>query len=178
MAQAKVESLNITRASETELVTGYSSSGVPAAGKFHIFTYKCSNELKFDKASTTTAGGPSWQNYEPQRTSPGDAYDTFLDELGFTNNVAKRNEFVDELVTHADSSMFRYLRREENPKEFGEMVLDFLRSYGDKYWGVTARRHLCEPNPQRGFLCPRDAFRPYSRYVLPSQALKHHLLVT
>ena len=178
MTQAKAESPNITRSSEIELVTGNPSSGVPAAGKLHTFTYKCSNELKSGKASITTAERPSWSNYEPERTSHWDTYDAFLDELGFANNVAKRNEFVDELVTHADSSMFRYLRRKQNPKEFGEMVLDFLRKYGDKYWGVKARRHLREPNPQRGFLYPRDAFRPYSRYALPSQALKHHLLVT
>ena len=103
-------------------------------------------------------------NYEPERKSIGDSYNSFLDELGFAQKATdKRGEFVNEFKDHIDGSTFRYCRLHENPVEFNKMVLDFLKKIGVTYWGTIDRHHLQEPDPYKGFQCPRDAGRPNSR---------------
>ena len=108
-------------------------------------------------------------DYHPTRRTPGDNYDAFLDELGFrAGAIDARTDFIGDLTKHVDYSTFRYLRQSKNPLEFKKMVLDFFTKHGEKYWGLTERTHLSERDPNKGFLCPRDAARINSRYGLLS----------
>ena len=112
----------------------------------------------------TTSEISAWMTYQPERSTAGDSYNNFLDELGFaSNNADKRSDFVDHFKDHVDSSTFRYVRQYSNEVEFETMVLDFLRMYGLEYWGLNDRHHLQERDPNKGFLCPRDAQRSNSR---------------
>ena len=106
-------------------------------------------------------------DYQPTRRTPGENYNAFLDQLGFkTDANIKRTNFIDDLTRHVDYSTFRYVRQQKNPLEFKKMVLDFFTKHGEKYWGLTERNHLSESDPNKGFLCPRDAARTNSRYGL------------
>lgn len=112
-----------------------------------------------------TSGEFHWMTYRPERSTVGDSYNSFLDELGFTSkDASKRSAFVDQFKDYVDSSTFRYVRQHENEVQFKNMVLDFLRVFGLKYWGPNDRHHLQERDPAKGFLCPRDANRSSSRY--------------
>lgn len=104
-------------------------------------------------------------DYQPKRTTPNDSYNAFLDELGFGSGADReRIEFISDLTKHVDYSTFRYVRQSKNPIEFKKMVLDFLTKHGAKYWSLTERNNLAEKDPNKGFLCPRDATRANSRY--------------
>lgn len=131
MAQSyiQLEYPNFTRSVQTESVTEYPDSGSTATGKSYTSHPNASNELNFDKASTSTAEGGSGRNYKPKSVSLLESYDKLLDELGFgfglANDLDKRAEFLDNLYLHVDGSVFRYLRQHEKPK-------------ASKKWSVTS----------------------------------------
>ena len=120
----------------------------------------------FNQAAGTSVREAPWMKYSPERIDPGDSYDTFLDELGFlSSSLDQRIKFVEDFTHHVDYSIFRYARSSQNGREFNKMVLAFLDKCGAKYWGPAQRRHLQEPDPDKGYLYPRDGLRQHSRYT-------------
>ena len=76
-----------------------------------------------------------------------------------------RIAFVEKMDDHVQHISHKFLLRIANPEAMRIVVLEFLAEYGPLYWGDSKRNHLEEPNILKGFLCPRDATRPNSRWV-------------
>lgn len=114
-------------------------------------------ETKASKATT----GNDYENYVPKYSKSYWGYGPFLDRLGFKPKINKvsrnvRDLFEKDLKAYVCVPLTKHLRREDNPAVFSALVLGFLKRYGTKYWGDKDREHLLEPNPSKGFLCPRD----------------------
>ena len=103
--------------------------------------------------------------YSPRSSAPKEgSYTYFLDCLGFKTNSKRRDQLIMQIRGHVDPSLYRFLRRSDNPKAFKTMVDEFLNLHGRRFWGPTDRRHLQQPDASKGFLYPRDTERPKSRY--------------
>ena len=46
------------------------------------------------------------------------------------------------------------------------IVQDFLKAWGETFWGSQDRKHLQMEDPNQGYLCPRDTYRNDSRFIL------------
>lgn len=68
-----------------------------------------------------------------------------------------------KLYVRSSNHMFFNNTSVEDP--FKVAVSEFLARHGPTYWGVDKRDQLLEPDIFKGFLCPRDAQREYSRLV-------------
>ena len=101
--------------------------------------------------------------YAPKASNERDNYATFSDRMGFGADPRMRAQFSEDVRCHVNSLELRFLRKFDNKGVFKAMILGFLEEYGEVYWGLENRDHLCEKDPQRGFLRPRDAQRPESR---------------
>ena len=148
--EVKLEYPVVTRPVQTDSITEHPDSTFPALGKFHTSHPNASNQLRFEKASTSTGEEGSELNYKPKPVLL-ESYDKYFDELGFANDPDKRAEFVAKIHDHVDGSVFRYLRENEKPKEFEKMVRGFLEKYGEVYWGATCRRHLIQQDTENNF---------------------------
>lgn len=82
-----------------------------------------------------------------------------------------RVQFVQEVKEHTQEPECLFLRKEDNAAAFDELMSGFLRKRGSYYWGVENRDHLAEQDTSKGFLYPRDAERPNSRWALLSSVI-------
>jgi len=109
--------------------------------------------------------------YTPISTGPANTYEGCFRKLGFKielSTVKIRDNFKRDLKYHVDDSDLKYLREGDNVQAFKTMTAEFLNQHGLEYWGPSQRGHLQEQDPQKGFLCPRDANRTPSVLVLAS----------
>ena len=82
-----------------------------------------------------------------------------------------RVQFVQDVKEYTQEPECLFLRKQDNGAAFDELIHGFLRKRGSYYWGTENRDHLVEQDASKGYLYPRDAERPNSRWALPSFVL-------
>ena len=110
----------------------------------------------------------SYLSYVPSASSTSSSFKHFFEKLGFrTDDQTQkiRDTFIANMDNHVQHRNHRFLLKAKNPRAYKVIVSEFLAEYGSVYWGSSERDHLEEPNPLKGFLCPRDATRAKSRYA-------------
>jgi hypothetical protein len=123
------------------------------------------NQSSGDQASMAK----SYESYAPgtyQSSSPSTK--TFLDKLGFKPKSVKaaadaRHRFEKDIRAYVCTPIWQYLRKEDNAPAFSALINGFLEKHGTYYWGMENRDHLAEPDPSKGYLCPRDYRREDSQ---------------
>lgn len=110
----------------------------------------------------------AYLTYAPNYTGQPSSYTSRFEQLGFkidSTTKVKRDHCLDAVKGHVNSSHYKFLRSTDNAAAFNTMVTEFLEEHGGTYWGHSDRGHLEEPELSKGFLFPRDAGRPNSRYA-------------
>lgn len=118
-------------------------------------------------------------NFEPVLNSPYrniDSYDYYFDLLDFNNDCPMRDKLKYTINNHIVNAGCNFLRYRDNVMVFDALVAKFLKLHGPTYWGPqpSKRSHLKEMDPNKGFLCPRDAQRPGSKRVTTGGEGSHH----
>lgn len=128
------------------------------------------------KGSKIAQSEHPYLTYKPGRNSERVGkinYDTFLDQLGFKSGGIRaenmRKKFIDVFKAHHVGH--KYARINAGEEGFKNMVSEFLKVHGTKFWGKTHRSHLSQSDAMIGFLAPRDVNRADSRYIV------HELLI-
>lgn len=117
--------------------------------------------------STPPEKQDDYMTYKARSNRNVESYDYYFDRLGFTDDCTKRDGLktrISDYVVNAGVGC-RFLRSDDNPKLFKELITGFLKKHGPTYWpsGCHDRSHLKEIDARKGFMCPRDAERSRSR---------------
>lgn len=131
--------------------------------------------------STESASRPAYFDYSPMappHEGKGVCYRTCLDRLGMKQDAMNaRIQFVQDVKEHTQEPECLFLRKEDNAPAFVELISGFLRKRGSYYWGTGNRDHLMEQDISKGFLYPRDAERPNSRWAPLSYVIFTYSLI-
>ena len=93
-------------------------------------------------------------------------YDLWFDYLGLRSGSLDEREMLRRAIkSHLGDTHYTFLRKIDNELAFTTLVSEFLERHGESFWGRRNRDHLSQPDPLKGFLCPRDARRPDSILV-------------